>query len=384
VHKLIISIACICCISACTQIASNQKNNMEHSFKQYQEGKDYLVLKRFRVTDTRGFYQPVEASSFLLPANWLVNSDIQWNGLNKCIPEMVQASLQAKSPDGEYELFVFPVTQFDWSDDPIYLDAMQKGFNMHSCNIARPLDATGYIGQALAPYIKAQAKTVKPVAELQQQMEASAMQMTNTSRTAGNYAYSHRGSAAEGILQCDNGKEGIAICTIMQTIVTMPGTQGGMVNTYQCYVSMRTVLKYKSGNESTARKILSTFLGSAKINPLWANAVQNFFVAIGKNAQDQTWKQIQISHQAQQEISNNIVRSWETKNNNNPGENNNEQFGQYLRGVDSWTDENGNKIELTSGYNNAWSKGDGTYLLSDNPAFDPNVAFNEDWKPLKK
>jgi hypothetical protein len=42
------------------------------------------------------------------------------------------------------------------------------------------------------------------------------------------------------------------------------------------------------------------------------------------------------------------------------------------------------KVELSSGYSNAWSKGDGSYLLSNNPAFDPNVAFNENWSRLKQ
>ena len=47
---------------------------------------------------------------------------------------------------------------------------------------------------------------------------------------------------------------------------------------------------------------------------------------------------------------------------------------------------NGNKIELTSGYTNAWSKGDGSYLMSNNPAFDPNVELGDtqNWKPLNK
>ncbi len=116
--------------------------------------------------------------------------------------------------------------------------------------------------------------------------------------------------------------------------------------------------------------------------------MQRFFIAVGKGAQDEGWKQIQISHKAQQEISDNIVRGWEARNNRSSatadGEDNITQFGQYLRGVDSWNDEQGNKVELTSGYTNAWSKGDGNYLMSNNPAFDPNVEFNEDWKRLTK
>lgn len=364
----------------------NKSNATTNKSSNMAEGKDYIILKRFRVEDKQGFNQPIEVSSFVLPANWQVNSSVQWNPTNKCFPEMVQASIEAKSPDGDYELTLFPVTQFDWSTDGVQLDAMQRGFYPHACYIAQPLDAAGYISNGLAPYIKAQVKSANSIPELQQQMDASAMQMTNTARQAGNNAYSHRGSAAEGLLQFADGKEGLAFCTLMQTIVTMPGSQGGMANNIQCYVSMRIVLKYQPGNNAMARKIMSTFFSTTRLNPQWMGGVQAFYAAITSNAQNQLWKQIQITQQAQQEIGDNIIRSWEAKNapNNKTYTKDTDGFGQYLRGVENYTDESGNTIELTSGYSNAWSKGDGSYLLSNNSAFNPNVTFNEDWKRLNK
>lgn len=368
----------------------NNSNTMKNKTSDMIEGKDYVLLKRFRITDDYGFSQPVEVSSFLLPADWQVTGGVQWDGRKKCIPEMMQASLQAQSPDGAFELMMFPATQFDWSDDPVYLDAMKRGFNRQSCTIGQPMDAAGYISNNIAPYFNAQATSANVIDALQQQMDEAAMQMTNTARNAGNNAYTHRGSAAEGILQFNDGKEGLAFCTVMQTIVTLPGTQGGMTSSYYSYVSLRLVLKYEAGNEKKARKIMSTFFSSARINPTWSEAVQRFFYAIGKGAQDEGWKQIQISYKAQQEIGENIVRSWEARQNRNNAtgstEEINSQFSQYLRGVDSWTDDDGNKVELTSGYSNAWSRSDGSYILSNNPAFDPNVEVHgtQTWNRLRQ
>lgn len=388
-YKLFIPAGCIAMLVSChAQSSQKNSNNIANDNAAIaQEGRDYVILKRFRLEDTQGFNQPVEASSFVLPADWKVNGTVQWNSMSKCIPEIVQASLQASSPDGAYEIMVLPVTQFDWSDDPVYLDAMQRGFNMHSCNIAAPLDAAGYIRGVLAPWLKAQVKSAGTISALQQQMDAGAAQMTQQARQAGNNAYSHSGSAAEGLLQFSDGKEGLAFCTLMQTIVTLSGTQGQMAKTFQCYVSMRTVLKYKVGNEEMAKKIMSTFFSSARINPQWLAAIQNMYIKIGQNAQDETWKQIQITHAAQQEISNNIVRSWEASN--STADNNSmsrEGFGQYLRGVENYKDENGNTVELTSGYGNAWSKGDGSYLLTTNPSFDPNVELGgtQSWERMKQ
>ena len=366
--------ACFACILLSCNAQSSHKNKTTNMV----EGKDYVILKRFRVEDKQGFSQPLEVSSFLLPASWKVNSSVQWNPLNKCFPGMVQVSMNASSPGGDYELTYFPVTQFDWSNDPVQLDAMKRGFYPHACSIAQPLDAAGYISYGLAPFLNAQVKSSGIIPQLQQQMDAGAQQMTMQARSAGNNAYSHRGSAAEGILQFADGREGLAFCTLMQTIVTMPGSQGGMTSNIQCYVSMRLVLKYNPENRETAKKIMSTFFSSSRINPQWMGGVQAFYAAVTSNAQDELWKQIQISHQAQEEIGNNIVRSWEAKNSSqaSPGASN-DGFGQYLRGVDNWTDADGNKVELTSGYSNAWSKGDGSYLLSNDPSFDPNVELGD-------
>jgi hypothetical protein len=355
-----------------------------------QEGKDYVLLKRFRVMDNQGFSQPLEVSSFLLPANWKVTSDVNWNRQLKCLPDRLQASLRAESSDGEYVVTLLPATQFDWSDDPVLLDAMQKGFVMHSCTIAQPQDAAGYISTYLAPQMKASVKSASVIKDLQQMMDAGASQMTQNARQGGNTAYTHQGSAAEGVLQFEDGKEGLAFCTLMQTLVAVPGSQGGMSTSTQCYVSMRVVISYAPGHESMARKIMSTFFSSARINPQWAGAVQSYFAAVTRNAQDEGWKQIQISHQAQLEMGDNIIRNWEARNSTATGSGSsygpNEGFGQYLRGVDNWTDEGGNKVELTSGYSNAWSRGDGSYMLSNNPAFDPNTISGETqtWSRLKQ
>ncbi|MFM2361100.1 MAG: hypothetical protein RLZZ316_2 [Bacteroidota bacterium] len=370
---------------------SSQKNKNYNSTKRTAamvEGKDYVIVKRFRVEDKQGFDNPVEVSSFVLPASWQVNSNVQWNLQSKCLPEIVQVSVNAKSKDCDYELTFYPATQFDWSMDAVQLDAMRRGFYPVVCNLAKPQDAAGYIQNTLATGINAQVKSAKVIPELQQLMDAGALQQTQLARQGGNNAYNHRGSAAEGVLQFADGKEGLVFCTLMQTIVTIPGTQGGMASNIQCYIGMRIVLKYKSGNEAMARKIMSTFFSSTKLNPTWFNAITNFFIAKGKNIQDQNWKHIQEIRAVQEQQGNNIIRNWEQKNDASIAafSKNSDGFGQYLRGVENYKDENGNTVELTSGYGNAWSKSDGTYLLTTNPAFDPNVEMGDtqNWKRLNK
>ena len=363
-------------LTACSQ-SGRKKNNsaMTQSSKNtYTEGKDYFLLKRFRVIDPSGFAQPVEAASFLLPANWQMEGGVRWN-TSRCLSDIVQFSVHAASTDKKYELFVFPTTQFDWVNNDQMMYALRTGGYGSGCNIAQPVDAATYIKQVMPQLVNATAASATSITAMEQQLKQQAAQYSAP-------GYAIVPSAAEGKLQFADGSEGIALCTISQIIQSIQGYDGRAISHYQTAVNNRIVLKYPKGEEKNARNILSTIQSSVRVNTVWINAIQTMFNNIRKMIQDETWKRIQITQQAQQEISDNITRGWEQRNDN--PDKSSQWFSEYIRGVDSWTDEAGNKVELTSGYSNAWQKSDGSYLLSNDVSFDPNVAFQETWKPLTK
>lgn len=382
-QKILLIVTCLYCLSSCNAQPASKKNTKPVNTKKMEDGKDYIILKRFRAVDKQGFNQPVEVASYLLPANWQVNTSVQWNPALRCIIDMVQISLLAKSPDGVFELMVFPTTQFDWSNDQRDLADLNKNPLRHACNMAPPLEAAGYINTYIAPYLKATVKSVSPVEELQQQLNLNVQQLQNIAMQAGNNMLHYKATSAEAKLQFGDGKEGIAFCAIVQTTTQIPGMP---IATYQCKVPIRIVVKYTNGNESMARKIVSTFTSSLRNNPSWSNAVQKMMSNVIQRGQAALGQQIEINHKAQQEISNGIVRNWENRQSNSGGGTNAEGFNQLINGVETWKDGSGNKVELTSGYTNAWSRGDGSYYLSNNPANDPNVELGgtQSWSRLKQ
>jgi len=60
-------------------------------------------------------------------------------------------------------------------------------------------------------------------------------------------------------------------------------------------------------------------------------------------------------------------------------------FIKTIREVENYRDET-SKYEMVSGYDHAWSRGDGTsFILSNNPNFDPSsVLQDQRWKEMKK
>ena len=77
------------------------------------------------------------------------------------------------------------------------------------------------------------------------------------------------------------------------------------------------------------------------------------------------------------------MRSWEAKQLSQERMHTN--FVKSIREVENFRDETG-KVELSSGYNHAWSRSDGSsFIMSVNPNFDPSAVFQDQrWKEMKK
>ncbi|HRP00558.1 MAG TPA: hypothetical protein PLN54_14075, partial [Flavobacteriales bacterium] len=77
----------------------------------------------------------------------------------------------------------------------------------------------------------------------------------------------------------------------------------------------------------------------------------------------------------------NSMRSWEQQQ--AAQDRQHTQFVQTIREVETYRDGTGT-VELSSGYEQAWSRGDGTYILSNKPGFDPSSVFqDQNWQQMQ-
>ena len=77
------------------------------------------------------------------------------------------------------------------------------------------------------------------------------------------------------------------------------------------------------------------------------------------------------------------MRNWEAKQQSQDRSHSN--FIKAIREVEHYRDESG-KVELASGYSQAWSRSDGSsFILSNNPNFDPSSVLQDNrWQEMKK
>ena len=132
--------------------------------------------------------------------------------------------------------------------------------------------------------------------------------------------------------------------------------QKGCVNSKVfCTVDLTILQQAGAGNTTLIKPILSANLPGRQISKIISQTNDQMIANI-----DASYKQ---SQQAADHINN--------------------QFSDYMRGVDRYSDGD-TQIQLPSGYENAWVNDKGEYLLSNTQSYDPNIELNGNWKSLQK
>lgn len=136
--------------------------------------------------------------------------------------------------------------------------------------------------------------------------------------------------------------------------------------------------------------MFNMIMTSDRVNPIWREAKDRFFTRLGQMEHAASMERIRLMGEqsrayarAQNEASNQRMRDWESRQASQDQQH--KRFIQAIREVETWKDPGGGSVELTSGYSQAWSRGDGSYVLSNSPSFDPNRDFREqDWKQMQR
>lgn len=377
----------------------------------YTEGKDYVVLERYRFLDEQGFQQPAEAFSVLLPKGWKHTGGVRWKGLNECRGEMVTAAWSVTSPDGSISFTALPGHTWGSATDPMMMQNLQMQAQQGGCEVGGPLDATNYLRQVLAQR-DLQGATITEVKEnvdVVQDMERKAAKRKPEFEQWGGQVQLHP-SAITARLKWNDGTEGLALITVLNVVTTMQNAYTGAAQQLSnSNASERSILRYPAGKREEAERMLATIKSSYRTNPQWQQAVEGYFVQM-RNAQDRQHHQrmaaLEVAKAAdrrghEQRMSDiaasgaantarhndrmgamdQQMRTWEQQQSSQDRQHS--QFIKTIRGVETWNDGGNGRVELTSGYDHAWSRGDGSYILTNSPNFDPSSAFQDQaWKPM--
>lgn len=370
------------------------------------EGKDYLVVERVRFMDEQGFEAPAEAFSVLLPKGWKHEGGIVWKDLQACRGELVSAKWSATSPDGAITFASLPVHTWGTSSDSTMRRILEQAAEMGGCEVGGAMPAERYLREVFAPRELQGAAIVEVTAN-----DAAVREMDQESARTKAMIAQYGGqadienSAVVARLTWPDGTEGIALASVTSLVTTTAGQQ---VTTG--VASERSFLRFPAARRDEAERFLATAKSSLRTNPAWKQAIDGFHARL-REQQDQTHRQRMAAidastramtaahqqrmrdieaagaantarHEDRMAGMDRQMRAWESQQSSQ--DRMHRSFVQTIREVEDYQD-GGGTVELEGGYDHAWSRGDGTYIVTDSPSFDPSRVFqDQSWKEMKK
>lgn len=409
-------VLCLVLLTACGEkggsSANAQGGNGQNSATNWKEGTDYTVLERVRFMDDMGFQQPAEAFSVLIPKGWKHEGGIVWKSLQECRAEMVGSKVRISSPDDAIIYQSLQPHSWGWASDPMMMQNMQMQAANGGCGIGREKSAEEYLREALLPN-ELRGATITEVKQNREAEQLIAQQGEKYRANARQYGGNAdlRPSAITARLKWSDGSEGIALVTVQNLNTTMVNAYtGGMQQLGMSTANERSWVRFPAARKAEAEQFLANLKSSMRTNPAWKEAVDNYFVELGRQqdrihhqrmaAIDANTRAMTAAHNqrmndiAAQGAANTArhndrmatmdsqMRSWEQQQASNDRQHT--RFVQTIREVETWQGSNG-AVELSSGYDQAWSRGDGTYIMSNKPGFDPAAVFqDQNWTEMKR
>lgn len=354
-------------LTACAQSPTTKTNNKDQLPNQTTNKKtntvkaDVMKFVKHEVRDVEG--SGIVASTNLIPAGWLAQDRLYWEYRDPTVPIRYKGIF--KSADGSMAIQVYPDVRASWYSGP-------SGTNGY-----KPSD----ILTGLRDLIKAERglnvriTEQKIVSNSQPQSSYQQSSMISSSSQAGfiriEYEENNQTFEEEFYGQLDvSDLQAPSAMGNMETIIWGAGSL------YSC--------KAPKGKLGECRRIALTARSSARLTLPFYNKLAQVIQLLSDQYYAQIYQAGQISRiisQTNDQMLANIDASYQQTQ--KTYDRINDQFSDYMRGVDRYSDGN-TQIQLPSGYQNAWRNDRGEYLLSNTQGYNPNTELSGTWKSLQK
>ncbi len=345
------------------------------------------VFRLVEVVDQHGFERPMPAFSLLAPKDWTVEGGIQWAPDLNCLINPIVVRLKVRAPEGPTQLELFPRLIWAWSDSPY----LQQQYQMTQARPGTltgclppgpPMDAATFANRVLLPRERGQTTGlqvtgIQPTPDAARAFEArlhaeldrmgfprELRSMMQTSFDAAEIATSQ---TVDGV----SVEERFYVTVAAIQSSSGPGMPSTIISSVEEAYAWRV-----PAEEPEQIRILKTIIGSIALNRQWTDRLQRFVSDVTQRQQAALTQIAMDNIRTAREVAGIIdatIRSRQAT-----WENLAEMHARVMREVTEYVDPHTSEpIELDMHYNYAWSRGDGTYMLTADPNFDPSVELRE-------
>jgi len=372
------------CVVACSERAPAKGEKSEAS----SAPGDTIVLDRVRFLDEMGFDRPVEAFSVLFPRGWKTEGGVKWGSVSACRGEMIAPFVKGTAKDGSMQVEGFALRSFQWTDDAQLRQVFEAGARSGGCEVKRSFDARAFANER-ARALQAEIVSIVDDEERNAQLRAIDAQANEMSRSYGNDVVQASGLVYADLTFAD-GRGGILHVGVTDSRMRKPNMlTGGVTLLTSTMVIQHVLITFVEKDRDKARRLLETMMRSHRTNPTWQAAKDKFLMDLSSVEHQGRMERIRLMGEqsrayakAANEAHDTRMRAWEKKQVDDDAAH--KRFVRTIREVEAWKDDDG-VVELGAGYERAFSRGDGSYVLTNDPNFDPKRALDDHaWEEMRR
>lgn len=345
-----------------------------------------IVLEKRTITDAT---TQLPAANLLVPRGWRLDEKVIWRMHHA---QFVTHASRVSSPQGDAVLEWIPLDTFVVSPMAAQAGGPPAVAN-HQEPLMRRIDVQEYLLHfALPRYRNLHQPRVTGYQELPDISRAIQEQLLPLTTAMDPNEFQVQVQAGKlRVEYTESGKawEEDAYCAVMymgSPKLDAMMREAGMNQPPQVWITPERCYSFRApkGQLDAKTPILQTILASAHATPKWHAFIQQLnnirFREQAKGAMDRA----RIRHAAQQEINQMQMDSWRKQQ--AAQDRIHEKFVDTIRGVERYHEPSdpGAQVILPGGYEQAWSDGSGTYIISNDPNYDPNGKINGTWQEMPR
>lgn len=357
----------------------------------------YLRLKRVEIVDRHGFEKPMPAMSMLVPPDWSFDGQVRYAQKVGDPAHLVALAFRTASTDGRLAIEMFPGWSWVWADDPMMRQAMQNQSAMTAqlggerTELGPPMSARDFLTRMAVPRLRPGATVlgVEPIPDLEAALQGQVKQAQAMAASTG-MQMRLRADHARARLQLPPGKapgEEWLTAVVFTRATALPSMNPGSGQTgqsavYQCAAEQLFAMRAPPGELPGHQKLFRTVLSTVRLDPAWQGRVAqvqaNMSAANAQGARDRS----KIIAQSAEDTRRIIGEGYQNRQRSE--DRNSERWSDAMRGVQNFRNPTtGEDVKLGNQYAHAWANGNGEYVMSDGPGFNPGQVLQGSWTELQ-
>ena len=313
------------------------------------------------IVDATGFEAPMAASTLFLPRGWQTQGGVLWGREFACT-NGYNYNWSAASPDGSSSVSILP--QMRWEMNNYNAPPSTPG-----CQAAPYTNVRQYLDSVLQQWRPG----ARPLDYRQRKdIEQQFAQLNNATPTAMGEmrTWVEAGEIEFAFEQAGADMRG-SVAALVVFSLTRTNAMSGMPPMEALTGFALPGYAVTAPNGRFDRGFFEAIRRSVKSNPQWESRIAGHNAAIGRVALEESRKRSAIVAKSNAEIARIRDDAWNAQQESS--DRRAREFGEVIRGVETYDDANaaGGQVELSGHYDHAWRLNDGSYVLTNDPNFEP-------------